>query len=263
MSDSVPMPRIDTEIDPPIGRLLIDNPARRNAVTLAMWQAIPQSVAALEADPEVRVIILGGTGSLAFVSGADISEFETVRRDAVSARAYEAANASAFAAVRAARKPTIAVIRGFCLGGGFGLAVACDLRLAADDAVFGIPAARLGVGYPPDAMRDVIAVLGAARAKELIFTARRIAAAEAAAIGLARVVPTADLDVEADALARLISANAPLTIRAAKAAIDAASGGDGGWDQARSLADACFDSEDFAEGRTAFLQKRAPTFSGS
>lgn len=266
MSDPAPTdPRIRVTTDGPVGRILVDNPARRNAVSLAMWRAVPTAVAALEADPAVRVILLAGAGDLAFVSGADISEFAEVRRDAASARAYEEANAAAFAALRDTAKPTIAAIRGFCLGGGMGLAVACDLRLAADDAVFGIPAARLGVGYPPDCMADVVDAVGPQRAKELFFTARRIDASEALAIGLVtRVVPAADLAAEAERLAATIADNAPLTVRAAKAAIALA--GRGGDEAARravqALTDACFDSADFAEGRSAFLEKRPPLFRG-
>lgn len=257
--------RIRVEVDAPVGRILVDHPERRNAVSLAMWRAIPEAVAALEARDDVRVILIAGAGELAFVSGADISEFATVRKDAATAAAYEAANAEAFAAVRNATKPTVAVIRGFCLGGGMGLAVACDLRLCSDDAVFGIPAARLGVGYPPDCMRDVVNAVGPARAKELFFTARRVTAAEALAMGfVTRTVPAADLAAQAATLAATIAATAPLTIRAAKAAIAHVVGDPAAADFARvqALTDACFDSADFAEGRSAFLEKREPTFRG-
>lgn len=257
--------RIRVEVEGPIGRIVVANPARRNAVSLDMWKAIPGAVAALVADEAVRVIVVRGDGALAFVSGADISEFATVRKDAASARAYEASNAEAFAALRHAAKPTIAMIRGFCLGGGMGLAVACDLRIASDDAVFGIPAARLGVGYPPDCIADVVAAVGPQRAKELYFTARRLTAAEALAIGLVSAVhPVEALENEATDLATTIARNAPLTIRAAKAAIDAVV--DGALAERRdelvALTDACFASADFAEGRTAFLDKREAKFEG-
>ncbi|MBV5266007.1 enoyl-CoA hydratase [Pinisolibacter aquiterrae] len=258
-------PRIRIEVEGAVGRLVVANPERRNAVSLAMWQAIPGAVAALVAHPDVRVIVVRGDGDLAFVSGADISEFATVRKDAASARAYEASNAEAFSALRHATKPTIAMIRGFCLGGGMGLAVACDIRIAADDAVFGIPAARLGVGYPPDCIADVVAAVGPQRAKEMFFTARRMTAAEALEIGLLAAVHSVEaLENEAIDLATVIAHNAPLTLRAAKAAIDAVV--DGALPTRRetlvALTDACFASADFAEGRTAFLEKREAKFHG-
>jgi enoyl-CoA hydratase/carnithine racemase len=258
-------PRIRIEVEGAVGRLVVANPERRNAVSLAMWQAIPGAVAALVAHPDVRVIVVRGDGALAFVSGADISEFATVRRDAASARAYEASNAEAFSALRHATKPTIAMIRGFCLGGGMGLAVACDIRIASEDAVFGIPAARLGVGYPPDCIADVVAAVGPQRAKEMFFTARRMTAAEALEIGLLAAVHSVEaLENEAIDLANVIAHNAPLTLRAAKAAIDAVV--DGALAARRetlvALTDACFASADFAEGRTAFLEKREAKFHG-
>jgi enoyl-CoA hydratase/carnithine racemase len=230
-----------------------------------MWKAIPELLSALEAEPEVRVIVIRGAGHAAFASGADIAEFETVRATAEGARAYEAANEAAFAAVSACRRPVIAMIRGFCLGGGLGLAMACDMRIAADDAVFAIPAARLGLGYPPRAMAQLVAVAGAPFAKDLFLTARRIGAAEAFAAGLlSRIVPGGDVEAETQALAATIAANAPLTLTAAKRAIDAAAGLPDAAQPAEleELASACFDSEDYREGRDAFLAKRSPEFRG-
>jgi len=257
-------PRLAAHVDGHTGWLVIDNPARRNAVTLAMWQALPALVAALDAAPAVRVIVVRGAGEAAFVAGADIAEFETVRRDGPSAAAYEAANEAAFAALRAARKPTVAMIRGFCIGGGLGLAAAVDLRLAAADAQFAIPAARLGLAYPPAAIADIVRLVGPARAKELFFTARRLDAAEALAIGLVdQVIAVAELEAEAERLAATIADNAPLTLAAAKAAIDVASGAVGDMARAAALAEACFGSADFAEGRAAFLERRRPRFTGA
>ncbi|MEZ5841090.1 MAG: enoyl-CoA hydratase [Hyphomicrobiales bacterium] len=265
MRISSPSEKIHAEIEAPIGWIVVDNPARRNAVDLAMWLAIPALVEALVADDRVRVIMLRGGGEQAFVAGADISEFETVRATAESARGYEASNADAFAALRHAAKPTIAMIRGFCLGGGLGLAVACDMRLSSDDAVFGIPAGRLGVGYPPEAVRDVVNLVGPSRAKDIFFTARRLDHAEAYRIGLVdRLFPAADLFEETRKLAETIAANAPLTLKAAKAAITGVAGDPlaADWAAIKALADACFDSDDYAEGRAAFLEKRSPVFRG-
>ena len=257
--------RIATRIEGRIGWLEVDNPARKNAITLAMWQTIPQAVAELAAAPGVRVIVLRGAGEETFIAGADISEFATLRKDAASARAYEASNAAAFDALRHAPLPTLAMIRGFCLGGGFGLAAACDLRIAEDGASFGIPAARLGVGYPPTPIADVVRLLGPSRAKLLFFTARRIGVQEAERFGFLDIVASAGtLEAEARRLAGEIASGAPLTLRAARAGIDALtarlSGED--LDACQALADACFDSRDFVEGRTAFMEKRAPEFTG-
>lgn len=259
-----PTPKLVVSLDGAVATVAIDNPPKRNALDLDMWSAFPAIMASLAADERVRAVVIRGAGAAAFASGADISEFETVRADAAGGRRYEAANEAAFWAVAGCPKPVLAMIRRFCLGGGVGLALACDLRVAEDRATFGIPAARLGVGYPPGAMSLVVAALGAAAAKDLFFTARRIGAAEARALGLLQqVVADAELEGCALALAQTVAANAPLTIRAAKAAINDAAG----LSFPRSpdpaaLADACFDSADYREGRTAFLEKRSPVFTG-
>lgn len=255
---------IRSEVSGAIATLTIDNPQRHNAVSRAMWLAIPEAVARLEADEDVRVIVLRGAGEGAFVSGADISEFDVVRRNATSSREYEQANGSAFSALRQCQKPTIAMIRKFCMGGGVGLAAACDLRMAADDSVFAIPPAKLGLGYPPEAMKDVLDLIGPANARDLYFTARRLDAAEALRIGLVnRVVSVATLESETATLAATIAANAPLTIRAVKAAIFGHQNpGKADWKAIYALADACFESEDYVEGRAAFREKRPAVFKG-
>ncbi|CUA83789.1 Enoyl-CoA hydratase/carnithine racemase [Chelatococcus sambhunathii] len=248
-----------------IATMTIDNEARRNAIDFATWRAFPQVMATLGADDNVRVVIIRGAGDVAFTAGADIGEFGSLRASPEGGRAYEAANLAAFEAVAACPKPVLALIRGFCLGGGLGIALACDLRIAADDAVFAIPAARLGVGYPPAGMGMIVAAIGAAAAKDLIFTARRIEAAEALTLGLVqKVVPAGDIERAAAGLAETIAVNAPLTIRAAKAAVATAAGlpGAGTPNDLQALADACFASADYAEGCAAFLGKRSPQFTG-
>lgn len=248
------------------GRIEIDNPGRHNAVSLAMWQAIPGAVAVHEANPDVRAIVLSGADRGAFASGADISEFDVVRADAASSATYEAANAAAFDAIRRAAKPTVAVIRRFCMGGGIGLAAACDVRIASDDTAFAIPAARLGLAYPAEAIADIVALIGPSRTKDLFFTAKRIDAATALRIGLVdEVVPEADLESNAAAYLARITALAPLTHRAVKAAVNAAAGAGSAeaWAMARRLSEACFDSLDYSEGRAAFREKREPRFRGA
>ncbi|HUG62996.1 MAG TPA: enoyl-CoA hydratase [Methylomirabilota bacterium] len=258
--------RIGVEIVGALGRIEIDNAGRHNALSLAMWQAIPGAVADLDAHPEVRVIVLTGAGGGAFASGADISEFDTVRADASSSADYEAANGAAFAAVRRAHKPTVAMIRRFCMGGGVGLAAACDIRLASADTVFAIPAARLGLAYPTEAVADIVALIGPSRTKDLFFTAKRIDAATALRIGLVDdVVADGDLEQAAVAYVARVAALAPMTQRAVKAAINAVTAVDTGGatlDDARRLAEDCFDSADYAEGRAAFREKREPVFHG-
>jgi enoyl-CoA hydratase/carnithine racemase len=256
-------PKIAVSLSDSIATVAIDNPAKHNAVDLEMWKAFPALMAALDRDPQVRVVILRGAGHGSFASGADIAEFETVRANAEGGRLYEAANEAAFWAVAHCSKPVIAMIRRFCLGGGFGLALSCDLRVASENAAFGIPAARLGIGYPPGAMKLVTATVGAPAAKDLFFTARRIDAREAERLGVVQqVVPDGELEAATLGLAGSIARNAPLTIRAAKAAIDEAVGVMHPEVDPLALADRCFDSDDAVEGRKAFLEKRSPVFTG-
>lgn len=255
--------KLAVSLDDGIATIAIDNRPKHNAVDLEMWKAFPALMEALDRDESVRAVLVRGAGEAAFASGADIAEFETVRADAEGGRLYEAANEAAFWAVAHCSKPVIAMIRGFCLGGGFGLALSCDLRVASETAIFGIPAARLGVGYPPGAMKLVTAAVGAPAAKDLFFTARRIDAREAHRLGVVqRLVPDGELEAVTQALARTIAENAPLTIRAAKAAIDASVGVAHPNVDPLALADRCFDSLDAVEGREAFLQKRRPVFTG-
>lgn len=259
-----PCPRLIASVDGAIGRLTIANAVRKNAIDIAMWQAFAPALEALARDPGVRVIVLSGEGDT-FSAGADIAEFDTERATPAGSRAYEAQNVRAFAAVAACPRPTVAAIRGFCFGAGAGLALSCDLRIAADDALFAIPAARLGVAYPPAAFASIVAAIGAPRAKELFFTGRRIGATEALAAGLLnRVVAAEAFEAELSALVTGIAAGAPMTLTAAKYAIDAAAGLPTALpaETVQAFADACFDSADYAEGRAAFKQKRTPRFEG-
>ncbi len=255
---------ITLEVDGPVARIVIDNAGRMNAVNAAMWRALPERIAAAEADAGVRVIVLAGRGVAAFSAGADISEFDSARTGGLSAE-YDGLNTAAFDALLRCAKPTIAAIRGFCLGGGFEIALCCDTRLAAEGAEFGIPAARLGIGYNARWIKPLLACMSAASAKELLFTGGRFGCVAALRMGFVnRVYPAAAFEAEVGALAAQIAANAPLSIRAAKAAIDALATDPARADYAPldALTDVCFESADYAEGRTAFAQKRKPVFMG-
>jgi len=260
-----PTERIIAEIDGPIGWLVFNNPARRNAVSLDMWQAIPEILGAYESDPAVRVIVLRGAGDKAFVSGADISEFEQNRSSPEAIARYEEIGTKAQAAIEQARKPTIAMIHGFCMGGGVGVALACDLRIASESARFGIPAARLGISYRLHGILRLIELVGPSFAKEIFYTARRFTAAEAHGMGLVnRVLPDGGLEEFVRSYAAMIGENAPLSLAAAKGIIAEATKPSDAIDRARceALVRGCFNSEDYVEGRRAFMEKRKPVFRG-
>lgn len=244
---------------------MFSNPPRFNAMTYDMWKALPEALTAFGADPAVRVIVLAGDGEKAFVSGADISQFEEQRASEQARTEYNRSVEAAYVAPILCAKPVVAKIRGICMGGGLGLAAACDLRFASDDAMFRMPAARLGIGYSFTGMRRFVQVLGAANTADIFFSARKFDARDALAMGLvSRVVPAADLDREVGDYCALIAENAPLSLIAAKSAIrevltDPATRDLGAL---QKLIDACFASEDYREGRTAFMEKRKAEFKG-
>ena len=255
---------VDT--DGAVGWITFNNPAKHNALSVAMWRALPQALDTLEADPAIRVIVLKGAGERAFISGADISEFASMRASADAVAAYDELAEGATQRLRGADRPTIAMIRGYCMGGGLGLAIACDMRIASAGALFAIPAARLGVGYRVGSLKLLTDLVGPAFAKEILITARRFNATEAERIGLVnKVVPDDTLADEVESYCNAIAANAPLSMRASKHMIaELARSGADGIDAAlcEDLVTACFTSADYTEGRTAFMEKRPPKFTG-
>jgi enoyl-CoA hydratase/carnithine racemase len=259
------MAELKTRIDGAIATVMFSNPPRMNAMTFDMWTAVPKTIAALDADPAVRVIVCKGDGEKAFISGADISQFEKLRGTVEAQFEYNKAVEQAYLAPMTASKPVIASIRGICIGGGLGFAAACDLRIAAEDAVFRMPAARLGLGYSPSGVRRFMNVLGAANTMEIFFTARKFDASDALRMGfLSRVVPVAELEKATAQICGMIAENAPLTVAAAKFAAQQALKDPSERDLARAMkmVEACFASEDHKEGRKAFMEKRTPRFVG-
>jgi len=257
--------RVAGAVDGVIGWVTFDRPQRHNAMSYEMWQGLPEVLAAHEADPAVKAIVLRGAGEKAFISGADISQFEARRASAAANEDYRSVATRAFNSLRDTPKPTIAMIRGYCIGGGLAIALCCDLRIAADDSRMGIPAAKLGLGYAQDGVKRLIDVVGPAYTKEILFTGRNFFAEEAWQIGLVnRVVPVDGLEDDVRATAETIGANAPLTIAAAKLAVNEAllPADEQNLDAVRAAIERCFDSEDFAEGRKAFTEKRRPVFRG-
>ncbi|MSQ55243.1 MAG: enoyl-CoA hydratase [Betaproteobacteria bacterium] len=260
------MAELITRIDGPVATVLFSNTAKMNAMTYDMWGAVPAAIAALDANPGVRVIIVAGDGEKAFISGADISQFEKLRGTVEAQAEYGKAVEAAYLAPMKCSKPVIARIRGICIGGGLGFAAACDLRICSDDAVFRMPAARLGLGYGPAGVRRFMNVIGATNTTDIFISARKFGAQEALRMGfVSQVVPAAELEKTVAAYCAMVGENAPLTVAAAKFAVQQWMKDEGERDVARAkkMVETCFASDDHKEGRKAFMEKRTPQFKGS
>jgi enoyl-CoA hydratase len=249
-----------------VGYLIFNNPERHNAMSLEMWDATRRVLDDFEHDSNVRVAVLTGAGGKAFVSGADISEFEKLRSSQELIDKYNAVSEKAFTGINDFPKPTISMIRGYCIGGGLGLAVCTDLRICTDNSKFGVPAAKLGLGYGYVGVKRLVDLVGPSFAKEIFYTARQFDAEEARSMGLVnRVVPTAELETYVKNYADTMAGNAPLTIHAVKVTIAQAVREDSKRDVALAdrLVQECYNSNDYKEGRKAFMEKRKPVFTGS
>jgi enoyl-CoA hydratase len=248
-----------------IGSITFNNPDKRNAMSLEMWEGFGDALAELRDDDAVRVVILAGAGDKAFVSGADISQFEKERHNAEAAEQYSKRSSASRALLADYPKPTIAAIRGFCIGGGLQVAMGSDIRIAAEGSQFGIPAAKLGIAYGYDGLRNLVSLVGPSWARLLMFTGMRIDAAEALRIGLVdRVLAPDRLEPAVQEIAQTIAVNAPLAVTAAKLTIGEILKDAGDRDMAaiKQIGNRCMDSEDFREGRRAFMEKRTPQFRG-
>jgi enoyl-CoA hydratase len=251
--------------DGAIGWITFNNPARHNAVSLSMWQGLYDAVSAYSADPEVRVIVLKGAGEKAFASGADISEFHEKRSSEETNRAYDEVAHRATDALVEVNKPTIAMIRGYCVGGGVSIALSCDMRIAADGSTFAVPAAKLGLGYAFEGVRRLVDLVGPSFAREIFYTARQFSAQEAVTMGLVNRLVAADgLESYVRDYAATIAANAPLTVGSIKTLVAQALKDESARDAqlCKEVVARCFASADYVEGRTAFMEKRKPKFQG-
>jgi enoyl-CoA hydratase len=257
--------RVKAWLDGQVLHIRFNNPAKHNALSVDMWEAVPPLLAKAQADDNVRVVVLSGEGGKAFVSGADISQFEDMRAAKEAVTRYEAVAEAALEGLHDFGKPTIACIRGYCIGGGVNVAISCDLRVAETTSTFSIPAVRLGLGYRFSAMRNLTNLVGPGNAKDIFFTGRRFDAAEAQRMGLVnRIAEPAKLDDLLAEYTTAICTGAPLTIKAGKRIIREVLELDEKFDRdmCRRLILDCFESEDYAEGRRAFMEKRKPVFKG-
>jgi enoyl-CoA hydratase/carnithine racemase len=248
-----------------VGYLTFNNPERHNAVSLEMWEAAEGFLEDFKTDKNIRVVVVSGAGGKAFVSGADISKFENERSTQEGVDRYNAAVDRAYGAFYNFPKPTIAMIRGYCIGGGVGLAVCCDMRICTEASKFAVPAAKLSLGYRYDGLKKLVDLVGPSYAKEIFFTARQFSAAEAQGMGLVnRVVPDGELESYVKNYADTIAGNAPLTVDSVKFIVAQAVKDESQRDLKKcdEMVQACFVSPDYIEGRKAFLEKRKPVFTG-
>jgi enoyl-CoA hydratase/carnithine racemase len=254
------------EKDGPIGWIIFNQPEKRNAVSQDMWEAMPQYVKELTADDAIRVVILRGAGDKAFVAGADISQFKDRRKNMADEEEYRRISGVGHDSLAHLAKPLLAMIQGFCIGGGVSIAITCDMRIASDDSRFGIPAARLGLGYHYNGMEKLMKLVGPSYTKELFFTARTdFSAQDALRMGLVnQVVPKAELLDYTRNYALTMAQNAPLTLRSAKASVEQLLKPPADRDLAMldGLIADCFNSQDYQEGVKAFSEKRRPKFQG-
>jgi enoyl-CoA hydratase len=257
--------RVQVWVEASTLHIRFNNPARHNALSVDMWEAVPALLAQAERDRQIRLIVFSGAGERAFVSGADISQFEDMRAAREAVVKYEEMAETALMAIYDCKLPTLSCIRGYCIGGGVNVAISCDIRIASTDSVFSVPAARLGLGYRYSAMKNLVDLIGPGAAKDLFFTARRIDAAEAKSLGLVtRVCAPDDLPALLAEYSSALADNAPLTVQAGKAitAEILKPSPELDFDLCQKLIQSCFASEDYAEGRKAFMEKRKPVFKG-
>jgi enoyl-CoA hydratase/carnithine racemase len=247
------------------GWIVFDQPAKHNAINGAMWRGIPPAMQQFDADPEVRCVAFRGAGTEAFSAGADISEFDKNRSSTESVGGYDGLLDQVLHSIQNSLKPSVAMIYGYCFGGGIEIALACDLRYCAASAQFSIPAAKLGLAYNVEGHKRLLETVGHARAREIMFLGRRYKADEAAAMGLVqRVVPDAELEAFTEQVISELVANAPLSIANTKTILEEYAKSVGTPDHARMRAamERCARSEDYKEGRRAFMEKRKPDFKG-
>src|SRR3954462_8698416 len=266
MDDVTKTDKMLSRKDGHVGYVIFNNPERHNAVSLDMWAATSQILETFAKDDEVRVVVITGAGGKSFVSGADISKFESERSSLEAVKHYNTIVARANESIAEFPKPTIAMIRGYCIGGGLGLEVCCDLRICSDNSKFGIPAAKLGLGYSFPGVNRLVNLVGPAFAKEIFYTARQFDAEEARTMGLVnRVVKQGELEMYVKNYAETIAGNAPLTVKAEKFIINEAVRDESKRNMARcqELVEQCFASNDYTEGRRAFMEKRKPAFTGT